>query len=284
MRKQLLLIALLCVPAALFSYSGSHFGEYLKVGMSAKSVALRNSDLCTADDASAVYINPANLARTRKLNFVMSYANLYNQDIKYDFVGASFKIRNYGVGSGIVYNAAQNMTGFDASGFAIGSFNSTDLNYFIGMARKMGGWAYFGLSTNILYEKLYAENKFGFGFNLSALMELNEKTEVTFIARNILGPAPKYRNKAVPFTEAGFSVYRRLGTKSNLHFTYIYPEGIKTGIQREFSENLTLMLGYDVNNVSAGLRIKLRRSFVDIAVVDTLNLGYYLFGTIIITI
>lgn len=281
MKKLFLILLLLNIffITRIYGYQGDYM-SYLQVGFDAQSAALRNSNVCNMTGFDAVYFSPASLSGNKRTEVSVGYANLYNQGIKYDVVGTAFKYKSYGIGTGFVYVTTDEMKAYNQYAQEISSFKPFQLSYFVGAGRKIGKWSYAGVSTTISIENLYDDLKVGAGLNMSVIMELDKRNELSLIIRNIFGPSVRYAAKnAAPLTYgAGFS--RKIGGKSDLYFTYLAPEGYKVGLKSRLNKYLTFSSGMDNNNYSSGIKIRMRRAFLDITFIYTKNLSYYLFGSL----
>ena len=73
----LFLASFLLFEAGLYAqgvnYAGTSASNFLKIGLGAKSVALAESDLTSAEDASSLYLNPGVLSRLEKSSATFSY-------------------------------------------------------------------------------------------------------------------------------------------------------------------------------------------------------------------
>jgi hypothetical protein len=81
---------------------GKYGGDFLSVGGGARALALGSAYASIADDASAVYWNPAGLARLTQLELMYMHSERFNGVVGYDFASAGFPIKDtdgvFGVG------------------------------------------------------------------------------------------------------------------------------------------------------------------------------------------
>lgn len=69
----ILIIFETCLRAQGVNYAGTSVGNFLKIGLGAKAVALAESDITSADDASGLYLNPGSMSRLESASATFSY-------------------------------------------------------------------------------------------------------------------------------------------------------------------------------------------------------------------
>lgn len=105
MKKILMIIILFSCSAALFGQTkvGSSAAPFLNIGIGPKAVALGGAFLATANDASALYWNPAGIARNNNNGAMFSHSSWF-ADIDINWVGAYVNLGNMGtVGLSLTY-------------------------------------------------------------------------------------------------------------------------------------------------------------------------------------
>lgn len=156
----LLLTAICLAQAGEITKKGTNAAQFLKIGVGARASAMGESYVAEANDASALFWNPAGLASISS-NEVMLVRTNWIADITYDF--AAFVVPFADLGTFGMYYQGLNMddmkvrteyapegTGefFSASSFAIG------LSY----ARKMTEKFAFGVGIKFLREQIWHES------------------------------------------------------------------------------------------------------------------------------
>lgn len=74
---------------------GTTAGEFLQIGIGPRAMALGGAFVAGADDASALYWNPAGLARLEGGDLLATHAE-WLADINFDFLGAGFRMGRLG--------------------------------------------------------------------------------------------------------------------------------------------------------------------------------------------
>jgi len=91
MSKYILIAALailLCLPAMVFGQAkvGTAGAQFLKIGVSARAIGMGDAFIGVANDASALYYNPAGIATLENREAIATHIE-YPADIQYEFLG-----------------------------------------------------------------------------------------------------------------------------------------------------------------------------------------------------
>jgi len=92
MRKLwLIVLALFLIPELAWGQAktGTSGAQFLELGVSARAVGMGNAFLAMADDASAIYYNPAGLSQLSQREIILTHVD-YPADITYDFAGLAY--------------------------------------------------------------------------------------------------------------------------------------------------------------------------------------------------
>jgi len=89
MKKYIIYIIVLMIRV---SSAGEYTADFLNIGVGAKPVAMGNAFTALANDASAVYWNPAGIVQTRTLDLHLDHAPMFNGLAQYNVVGANLKL------------------------------------------------------------------------------------------------------------------------------------------------------------------------------------------------
>ncbi len=99
MRKKLALVffVMLVIPGLAWGQAktGTAGAQFLEIGVSARAVGMGNAFLATANDASAIYYNPAGLPQLMQREIILTHVD-YPADITYDFGGLAYPMRRFG--------------------------------------------------------------------------------------------------------------------------------------------------------------------------------------------
>jgi len=157
----LILVAVTSCPAQLIpNLGGQRVGitafQFLKIGVGARGVALGETFVAIANDASALYWNPAGLAQFPENEMIFAYTE-YVVDIKHEFLGAVYHL---GPGDALGFSVTSLHTAdmeitTETQPFGTGRFFSFgDLAFGLSYARKMTDQFSFGITLRYVEETL----------------------------------------------------------------------------------------------------------------------------------
>ena len=135
--------------------NGSTAAQFLQIGAGARAAGMGEAFSSVADDASAIYYNPAGMAQLKQKELTVSY-NAYFQDTAAQFLGYSHpteSIGTFGVSANIfsVKNIEQRSAASD-SDTPDSTFNTKDSAYALGWANKLARRGYELWSLTQIYQ------------------------------------------------------------------------------------------------------------------------------------
>lgn len=186
------LVALVAFVAssAAGSFSSSGVGTttagFLKLGAGARAVAMGEAYSAVADDATALYWNPAALTRIEKRSATFMHA-AYLDSSFFDYGAYGQNLGKKGsFGIGVQYFSAGKITETDLTGTETGSFTPSDLAVSLGYAREVGGFS-LGLAGKFVRSKILASAQTG-AADFGVLSPLYKKRlRLAFAAQNLGG-------------------------------------------------------------------------------------------------
>uniref|UniRef100_A0A7V3E7S9 PorV/PorQ family protein n=1 Tax=Ignavibacterium album TaxID=591197 RepID=A0A7V3E7S9_9BACT len=135
------------------NYVGTSVANFLKIGLSAKSVAVAEADITIADDASTLYLNPGSVSWLEKSSATFSYVQwLVQTNLSY---------------FSLVLPTDYGNLGFDIAYFGSGDIKETTLLRQEGTGRVVSAS---DLSIGLVYAKNLTD-RFSFGLKLKYLSE-----------------------------------------------------------------------------------------------------------------
>ncbi|OGR86000.1 MAG: hypothetical protein A3A86_05470 [Elusimicrobia bacterium RIFCSPLOWO2_01_FULL_60_11] len=119
---------------------GTSAGQFLKMGVNARAVAMGEAYSAVADGSDAIFWNPAGLHRVENRAFSFMHS-VYVQGIQHDFASYAQKIDALGtLGVSVQYMGAGELDETNASGAKVGSFRPYDMAATLGWGRLFKGF------------------------------------------------------------------------------------------------------------------------------------------------
>jgi long-subunit fatty acid transport protein len=139
------ILALALLPGVLFGQSfsssakGTTAADFLELGVGGRAMGLGGAYTAVADDASALYWNPAGLTSVEKRDATFMHAQ-YLQSSFYDYAAYAQNLGKYGAfAAGFQYLNAGAITETDSNFNSIGTYTPYDLAVSAGYAYKFDG-------------------------------------------------------------------------------------------------------------------------------------------------
>lgn len=274
--------------------SGTAAVQFLKIGVGARAVGMGESFVAVANDASALYWNPAGIVEFEKNELVLSHIN-WLVDIKHDFVGYVHHINAtnaIGISVSALYtDEMEEATEYQP--FGTGNFFSFgDLGIGITYGRKMTDRFSFGMTVKYFQETL-AEFRMhgvmidlgtfywtGFGSSRFAVCVSNFGNQVkptgSYINRDGVKISDFQSFSPPTVFKVGFAteLYRtnthRLTTAAQLNHPNDNAENVNLGLEYAWREYFFLRGGYKLNvdeeTFSLGGGCKVPLKIIDFAV------------------
>ena len=207
-------IAAVClVSSARAADPGDTTAQFLKIGVGAQAAAMGEAYVAVAQDATALYWNPAGIANARGRELHASH-NEWISDVRYEYVAMvqGLKGHAFGVHAGLLHQGE--FDGRDATGNFTGSFRAYDFVTGLSYGRRVLRSVELGLTGKVVYSKIqdYTANAFAVDFGIRyrtpirgltmAATATNLGSEMKFIEEAAVLPAAArfglaYRTRAV---------------------------------------------------------------------------------------
>jgi len=174
---------------------GTTGGQFLELPVGARGVSMGSAQGAAAEDVSAIYYNPANLAGLRGINATFMHA-MYFQDISYDFAAFAKNTHNHGTFAlGVQYLSVGSLDKVDNAGNPTGdSLAPRDLAVSLANARKFNNLEY-GVGVKYISSKLNTDAK---AYAADAGIRWSIEPAALSISVLNLGTGLKFREETAP--------------------------------------------------------------------------------------
>ncbi len=200
----------------LFAGVGTSGAQFLKLGIGARAAAMGESFVAVADDASAIYWNPAGLTRLTQRELSASH-HAYIQGLNYETIAYSQPTRFGTMGSAVNYLYLSGLERRTKDEKQEGTFGASDAAFTLSFARPL----FANADKNIPVAK-----QFSIGFNLKVIRQEIESHSANAFAMDI-GLLTPLRGSQLTL---GFTV-QNLGTPVRfMNESYPLPLTFRTGL------------------------------------------------------
>lgn len=237
-------------------YTGAAGAQFLKLGPGARAYGLAQAYASAADDVTAIYWNPAGLARMEGHEASFTHTAMF-EDINYQWAAYGFKSK-YGVFAfGLQYLSYGDLDRMDTSGVKIGSMSPYDAAFSAAFARSgvLGSKIDLGLSLKYIYSKI-TEKAQAFAVDASLKSSLSEKISVSAGFKN-LGTELKYKSYGdpLPFSAELGALYkagRDISISAQLYAPNDSSAWLATGVEyaKKIGKNSSVALRAGYNNLN----------------------------------
>jgi len=186
------LLPFTCLYAAFSDHdTGTAGAQFLKLGSGARASAMGNAYSGVADDASAVYWNPAGLNQINEKCISVTHSIMF-EDIYYDWVSCVSPLKGGGVlGIGVQYLSYGKIMGTDLYGNDLSNFRPNDLAV-IGSYGFKAGNVMFGLSGKYISSQIM-KSAVAYAADVGAMYKISDDRMSFGLAVQNLGGKIKFK-------------------------------------------------------------------------------------------
>lgn len=252
------------------------------IGAGARALGMGGGFISLADDASAIYYNPAGLPNLNYQEFSFMHIDLF-EGTSYNYAGWVFpdsKLGGVGIGFfRIGTDDIERKTNFISNG----TFGYSQSQILFSYGQVLGDKFSFGGSFKIVNQTLDSLSDYGFGFDVGFSLKLTNHISSGLILRDIIPSEIKLSSltETTPTTIAGgiglknISIHEKSLLNAAIELEKIENRSTKIHVGGElmFNQKFALRTGYDKDNISFGTGMILNRVKIDYAykIMDNIN-------------
>ena len=244
------------------------------VGAGARALAMGGGFTSLADDASAVFYNPAGLAVLEFQEVSFMHMELL-EGTACNYASWAYPFLSQG-GFGIAYMRIGTNDIIRRSGFVeLGSFDYATSQLLISYGRNLREELALGLNLKVVNQTLDTYSDYGVGLDFGVMADLYKNLSAGVIIRDMIPASLKLdtTSELTPLTVAGglsikqIKLTGRATLTASFELEKVENRSIKvhTGVEAVFDRAYALRMGYDRDNFSFGVGLAYRRLKIDYA-------------------
>jgi len=268
-----LMLVLLCLNLPVVADDGG-VESLFSTGAGARALGMGGGFVSLADDASAVFYNPAGLPDLEFHEITFMHMDLFEGTI-YDFASWAHPVLGIG-GIGVAYMRIGTDDIIERQNFVeVGEFDYSTSQLLISFGRNLEGGYAVGFSAKIVNQKIAEESDYGLGLDFGIRKHFTPKLSLGFTVRDMIPAEIKLKDleEAVPTSlifgigYRGFALSEQTKVTGSFELEKIDERSTKihTGGEMAFSDAYFIRAGYDRDNFSVGVGFNYRRLKVDYA-------------------
>ncbi len=244
------------------------------VGVSARSLAMGGGFTSLADDAAAIFYNPAGLAALQYQEVSLSRMLLL-EGATSDYAGWAYPLLNQG-GVGLAYMRVGVDDITRRSDFVkTGSFDYGTWQLLLSYGRRLRGGLAMGVGIKVVNQKLDVYSDYGAGLDFGMTADLGRQLVAGIMIRDMISPSLKLEgtNEITPLTVTGGLGIKQLRLSNRIDLSGSFElekiekraTRVHAGAEVSFDECYSLRAGYNRDNISFGAGLKHQRLKIDYA-------------------
>lgn len=267
----LLILTLLFFYSIAISYQGDYGTESIfMTGAGAKADAMAAFTAC-ADNASAVFYNPAGLVFSERQAISFLHYQLY-ENAMYNLIAYIFPALDIGVIGTTLYRfSSGSIESFSSSDMKLNDFSLNEYKFSFSYAKDITDNFYSGINFNVYTFNLSDLNSTGIGFDAGVLYEPFSFFRAGLMVYNLIKPlfSMKVSSEDLPQRYVMGLLLKNSISDFNLSFTSDFILGerenfkIKSGAEINWQKIIAARVGFDDGRLSYGAGIDILNFIID---------------------
>lgn len=255
-------------------------GAYLYSGVGVRAAGLGKAYTAIANDATAVYWNPAGLATQNPFRLYFMHSSLF-MDTSLDFFAATAPTARFGsFGLGVLTLSSRGFDQRSALNEELGEFSALDMAFFVSWSQEALPGLSVGLNYKVVTQKILSSSGTGHGVDLGVKARVLKHWDAGLVLANILSPKMKLASDSETYpTQIRLGLTRklfneRLSVSGDLAKIIGWGD-FKANFGMEYAalKSMTVRVGLENGRFTFGTGLTLNRSGVDYSNSNYSDLG-----------
>ncbi|GAB4314768.1 MAG: hypothetical protein Kow0074_01960 [Candidatus Zixiibacteriota bacterium] len=195
-----------CTLSVVSAQASWNAGNYLKLGVGARPLGMGNAFVAVADDATAIYWNPAAMTISDKTRVFVSYADRFGAGVQDQNAGIAFHWRDeLYIGFGFIRShigdikySPERRTSSERP-TVNGTFEDAEVALVASGAMRFSDLLSLGVTVKYLTHELAGKTADGIGFDFGAMLTLTDRLILGANTQNINRPRINWKNETSHF-------------------------------------------------------------------------------------
>ncbi|MDP7512727.1 MAG: PorV/PorQ family protein [Candidatus Marinimicrobia bacterium] len=302
--KHLFSILIICTFSLNAADYAGYSGSFLRMGTSARAMAMGSGFTAELDRGFTAYHNPASIAFLEKRQASFTYHSL---TLDRKFIASSFALHlppTAGLGVAWVSAGVDGIDGRTLAGEATSTLSTSEDAFYISFAQRLQPWVSLGINIKILYNQLPMNESDlagkGTGFDIGIMLRPGKRMTIGFMVQDLNSyyqwntssvfeeEGRVYRDVFPSIFRAGITYKKRklyftgdagiiAGEKSDGSYGHL-GQSIRAGVEYTYRKNYFFRGGYGNGRIGVGggmnfSFIKKNDAFLDYAMIAELPAG-----------
>ncbi len=263
-RLAVISITMLMFHCSSYASVGKTALDFLNIGVGARPVAMGEAFVAHADDANAVFWNPAGLGQLKR-NEVTFMHNIWLQDITYNYLAYAHTLKYGTLGVSFYHLRYGEIQGYDVTGSVAEKLSPYDLTGAVSFGTKIinrkNRYLFIGTSVKYIYEYLDSSEADTYAVDMGCIYKMLDIPVSLGVTAQNIGAKIKFEESSeeLPLNVKAGTGLRLFGDNIKLAFDYTFAANeedyFSTGGEYRFLNFLFVRLGFRSNqSLDNGLR------------------------------